>query len=278
MAEGDEQMLGDKKVAIVGLGKIGGALALGLIQSGAVQRENVVGSTAHRESADRAAERFGIRTYLDNAAMVTGRDIVILAIKPQRMARVLEEIREAITEDQLVITIAAAITCGFVEGHLSKEVPVIRAMPNTPCLINRGMTVLCPGRYAREPDVKLAEGIFGAVGLVEVIDDEELMDAVTGLSGSGPAYAYVMVEALAEGGVKMGLPRRLATTLAAQSLLGGAGMVLATDEHPAKLKDMVTTPAGVTIDGLTKLEEGGLRVALIKAVVEAAERSKELSR
>lgn len=267
----------DKKIAVIGIGKMGGTLVKGLLESKLVKPDNLVGSTAHEERAIQAASTYGIQTLLDNAAMITGRDIVILAVKPQAMGKVLEEIRDAVTEQQLIISLAAAVTTRFITEKLGKSVPVIRAMPNTPCLINQGMTVLCPGEYAKAADTERAKRIFASTGLVEVIDDEELMDAVTGLSGSGPAYAYIIIESLAEGGVKAGLPRRLATTLAAQSLLGGAKMVLNTGEHPAMLKDTVTTPAGVTIDGLMELEDGGLRVALIKAVNRATEKSKELS-
>lgn len=271
-------MMQGKKIAVIGVGKIGGTLVKGLLNSQLVRPGDLVGSTAHEEHAIQVAETYGIKTYLDNAAMVAGKDIVILALKPQVMGKVLDEIRDVVTEKQLIISVAAAITTGFITKKLGKRVPVVRAMPNTPCLVNQGMTVLCPGEYAKEADIEPAKSIFASTGLVEVIDDEELMDAVTGLSGSGPAYAYIIIESLAEGGVKAGLPRRLATTLAAQSLLGGAKMVLETKEHPAKLKDMVTTPAGTTIDGLMELEEGGLRVALIKAVNQATEKSKELSR
>jgi len=270
-------MLG-KKIAVIGVGKIGSTLVKGLLQSRLVKPEDLTGSTGHREHAAQVAETYGIRTYLDNATMVAGKDIIILAVKPQAIESVLREIRGVTTEDQLIISVAAAITTRFITERLGKRVPVIRAMPNTPCLVNQGMTVLCPGQYATEKDVNLAREIFATMGLVEVIDDEELMDAVTGLSGSGPAYAYIIIESLAEGGVKAGLPRRLATLLAAQSLLGGAKMVLETGEHPAKLKDMVTTPAGVTIDGLMELEDGGVRVALIKAVDRATMKAKELSR
>ncbi len=269
-------LLKDKRVAIIGLGKIGGTLASGLIRNRVVS--SVAGSTAHKETAAKMAERHGLAVLTDNAQLVRERDIVILAVKPQNMARVLSEIRDHITPKQLVITLAAAVTTRFVEEHLPGAVPVVRAMPNTPCLVNQGMTVLCPGRYAQRAHIEMARAIFSSVGRVEVIDNEELMDGVTGLSGSGPAYGYIIIEALAEGGVKVGLPRELATTLAAQSILGAAQMVLETGEHPAKLKDAVTTPAGTTVDGLLELEAGGVRVALIKAVDRATQKSKELSR
>jgi pyrroline-5-carboxylate reductase len=150
-------------------------------------------------------------------------------------------------------------------------------MPNTPALINEGMTVLCPGRYADKNHIQMSMHIFGAVGLVEVIYQEGLMDVVTALSGSGPAYTYIIIESLTEGGVRMGLPRELSQRLTAQTLLGAAKMVLKTGMHPALLKDAVTTPAGVTVDGLMELEDGGIRVTLIKAVSKATEKSKELS-
>lgn len=271
-------MMQGKKIGIVGLGKIGGTLAKSLLQSQLVNPDDLAGSTAHKEHAIQAAETYGIQTYVDNASMVAGRDIIILAVKPQAMGKALVEIRDAVAEGRLIISVAAATTTRFIAEKLGKRLPVIRAMPNTPCLVNQGMTVLCPGEHAKEGDIESAKKIFSLMGLVEVIDNEELMDAVTGLSGSGPAYAYIIIESLAEGGVKAGLPRGLATTLAAQSLRGGAEMVLETGEHPAKLKDVVTTPAGVTIDGLMELEDGGLRVALIKAVNRATEKSKELSR
>ncbi len=270
-------MLKAKKIAILGLGKIGGALASSLVRNKIVRKEDIVGTTGHRESALEASKRYSIRTLTDNVRAVAKAQIVLLAVKPQTMKKVLLEIRDAVREDQLIITLAAARTTRFVEEHLQKNIPVVRAMPNTPCLVNAGMTVLCPGRYASREHIELAKEIFAAVGLVAIIDTEELMDAVTALSGSGPAYGYIMIEALAEGGVKVGLPRSLSTVLAAQSLLGAAKMVLETGEHPAKLKDEVTTPAGVTIDGIMALEDGGIRVTLIKTVDRATEKSKELS-
>lgn len=270
-------MLKDTKIAIIGVGKIGGALASSLLHNKIVRKENLIGTTGHRESALEALKRYGIRTLTNNIRAITDAQIVVLAVKPQTMKEILAEIKEAIREDQLVITLAAARTTRFIEEHLQKNIPVVRAMPNTPCLVNAGMTVLCPGRYASKEHIELAREVFASVGLVAVIDNEELMDAVTALSGSGPAYAYIMIEALAEGGVKVGLPRSLSTMLAAQSLLGAAKMVLESKEHPAKLKDEVTTPAGVTIDGIMALEDGGIRVTLIKTVDRATEKSKELS-
>ena len=273
-------MLTDQSIGIVGLGKIGGALASGLVRAGIVMDNRIIGSTRHAETAERATERYGVEVITDNAAVVQDKDIVILALKPQTMPAVLDDVRDRIRADQLVITLSAAVSTRFVEDQITSTgaaIPVIRAMPNTPCLIGHGMTVLCAGRHAEAAHIDLAKEIFSAMGRVVVTDDESHMDAATGLSGSGPAYGYTIIEALAEGGVKAGLPRDLATTLAAQAMLGAAAMVLETGEHPAKLKDNVTTPAGTTIDGLLALEEGGLRLSLIQAVNRAAERAKGLS-
>lgn len=271
-------MLKDKKVAVIGLGKIGSLLTGAMIRSGAAQAKNVCGTTAHAASAQRAAQELGIRTLADNAAAAKGRDLVILAVKPQSMGKVLDELAGVLAPRQVVLSLAAATTLKFIEGRLRSKTPVLRAMPNLPCLVGQGMTVVCPGRFARPSHLGMAQAIFAAVGRVETIDNEELMDAVTALSGSGPAYGYIIIESLAEGGVKAGLPRLLATTLAAQTMLGAAAMVLQTGEHPAKLKDMVTTPAGTTVDGIMALEDGGLRVALIKAIDAATAKARELSR
>lgn len=265
------------KVAIVGVGKIGGALASGLLKNKVVKSDHLAGSTAHEQSAQRVSRKYGIKTYTDNKELVTDKDIIILAVKPQAMEAVLEEIKNQIKPQQLLITIAAAITTKFVEEIIDLNIPVIRAMPNTPCLVSEGMTVICPGKYADENHLKSACRLFNPLGRVEKVKDEAFMDAVTALSGSGPAYVDIIIESLAEGGVKVGLPRELATVLSAQSVLGAAKMVLETGEHPAKLKDLVTTPAGTTINGIMELEKGGLRIALINAVTRATEKSEELS-
>jgi len=258
-------MLTNKKIAIIGVGKMGGTLVSSMLKNKLVKKENLCGSTAQEEHAKEINKKYGIKTYLNNKEMVSGKDIIILAIKPQMMRKVISEIKEVATEKQLIISIAAATSTQFIEECLGKNIPVIRAMPNTPTLINKGMTVVCPGGYADKNHIQMALNIFGAVGLVEVVHREELMDVVTALSGSGPAYAYIIIESLTEGGVRMGLPRELAQKLK-------------TGMHPALLKDAVTTPAGVTVDGLMELEEGGIRVTLIKAVSRATEKSKELSR
>ncbi len=271
-------MLNDKRIAVIGAGKLGGTLCSAMIRQGVVPADHLVGTTAHEASAQRAAEQHGIRVLTDNRQAIEGADLIVLGVKPQGMSALLQEIKPAVTPEQVVLTLAAAVSTRFVEGGLREGVPVLRAMPNLPSLIGHGMTVLCTGRHASGEHVAMAERIFGAVGRVASIDNEELMDAATGLSGSGPAYGYIIIESLAEGGVKAGLPRSLATTMAAQAILGAAAMVLETGQHPALLKDMVTTPAGTTVDGLMALEEGNIRVALIKAVEAATLKAKELSR
>ncbi len=273
-------MLTNKKVAIIGVGKMGETLLNGMIKNNLVKKENLAGSNAQEEHerAQEISKKYGIKTYINNKEMISGKDIIILAIKPQTMKKVLSDIKDMISEKQLIISIAAATSTQFIEECLEKNIPVIRAMPNTPALINEGITVVCPGKFVDKNHIQVAIDIFGAIGLVEVVHREELMDVVTAVSGSGPAYAYIIIESLTEGGVRMGLPRELAQKLTAQTLLGASKMVLETGMHPALLKDAVTTPAGVTVDGLMELEDGGIRVTFIKAVSRATEKSKEISR
>lgn len=268
-------MLKGKKLAVIGVGKLGEALVLGLLKQGSLHPEDIVGTVKHESSLKRVKERLGIEVALDNGSAVEQRDLILIAVKPQNMDRVLHEIAGRINKNQLLITVAASVSTSFVQERISKEVPVVRAMPNTPCLYNAGMTALCGGANVTEEHLAIAEQIFQSVGRT-VFLDESLFDGVTGLSASGPAYLYVVIESLAEAGVKLGIPREISTLLAAQTMLGSAKMVLESKAHPALLKDMVTTPAGCTIDGLLELEEGKLRVTLIKAVVKAAERAKQL--
>ncbi|HEV8702280.1 MAG TPA: pyrroline-5-carboxylate reductase [Candidatus Polarisedimenticolia bacterium] len=266
---------GIRKIAVLGAGKIGESLIGGLIDAGLVARDQVVATARHQERLDSLSARFRVATTLDNAQAVRGASVVILAVKPQAMGEVLAGIRGRVTRQQLVLSVAASVDTAFIEKRLGPRVPIVRAMPNTPCLARQGMTVLARGRFADAQHLEVARRIFEPLGRCLILEERH-MDAVTGLSASGPAYIYVVIESLAEGGVKVGLPRDVATTLAAQMVLGSATMVLQTGEHPAKLKDGVTTPAGCTIDGLLELEEGGLRVTLIKAVVRATRRAAEL--
>ena len=268
-------MLTDKKIAVLGAGKLGESLIKGLLDAQVINITNVRVTAGHQQRLDQLRERFNIAGSLSNKVVSAAADIIILAVKPQTVPHVLSEIGEGLRPSQLVISVAASVSTAFIEKHLPAPVPVIRAMPNTPCLLKKGMTGIAAGTNASREHLELAKFIFDSVGRT-IIADEQHMDAITGLSASGPAFIYIVIESLAEAGVKVGLPRDVATELAAQTVVGAGSMVLETSEHPAKLKDMVTTPAGCTIDGILELEEGGLRVTLIKAVVKATQRAKEL--
>lgn len=264
-----------RKLAIIGTGKLGEALLLGILGSQFVPPGCVEATVAHQPRADYLAEKYGIKAHTENRRAVAGADLILVALKPQQVRGFLRDVKRKMRKDAVIISAAASVTTGLIERELGHPARVVRAMPNTPCLIRQGMTALARGLHATDGDVKMAQAIFGSMGRTVVVDEKH-MDAITGLSASGPAYVYMIIESLAEGGVKLGLPRELSTELSAQTLLGASALVLQTGEHPAKLKDMVTTPAGCTIDGLLELEEGGLRVTLIKAVVRAAGRAKQL--
>jgi pyrroline-5-carboxylate reductase len=263
------------RVAVIGSGKMGETLIGALLSRHALEPGRIVASARHPATLERVAEAYGVATTLDNREAVRGADLVLLCIKPQGAATVLGELGAVLTADQLLVSIVAGASLGFIQQHLAAPVPVVRAMPNTPCLVAAGMTALCAGAHAERRHLEVAVKVFDEVGRTVVLDEKHF-DAVTGLSASGPAFLYVVIEALAEGGVKMGLPRKVAIELAAQTCFGAGRMVMETGSHPALLKDEVTTPAGCTVDGILRLEEGGLRVTLIKAVVEATLRAREL--
>ncbi len=264
-----------ERVAVLGAGKMGGTLIHALRHELGVAPERIVASGRRPAPLERLAEAEGVETTVDNRQAVRGADLVLLCVKPQVVAEVLGEIGGELGPSQLLVSIAAGATTPWLESKLEARVPVVRAMPNTPSLLGAGMTALCGGRWATDSHLELACRVFEGMGRALVLEERHF-DAVTGLSASGPAFIYIIIEALAEGGVKAGLPRQVATELAAQACLGAARMVLETGAHPALLKDDVTTPAGCTMDGILMLEEGGLRVTLIKAVVEAARRAGEL--
>ncbi len=269
-----------ERLALIGAGKMGETLIAALTGSGVVGPGDVVATAKHGERLDHLKRRFGVSTTRDNAAAVAGAEVVLLCVKPQIAPAVIDQLRPVLTGSQVLISIVAGLTTEAIEAHLDgggeqAEVPVVRAMPNTPSRIGCGMTAVCGGRWAKPRHVELGRALFSRIGRALVLE-EKYFDAVTGLSASGPAFIYIVIEAMAEGGVKLGLPRAVATELAAQTCLGAGQMVVESGDHPALLKDEVTTPAGCTIDGILKLEEGGLRVTLIKAIVEAGRRAKEL--
>lgn len=264
-------MLEGKRLAVLGVGTMGAALIKGLAASGLA-----ITGTAKRGASKARVEELGATHTNDNAAAAAGAEIVVLATKPQVVPQVLSQIKGAVRPGTLVISVAAGVPTSRIESELPAGIPVVRVMPNTPSVLGAGMSVLAAGANAGEADLALAEALFTPLGRTAVLDEHH-MDAVTGLSGSGPAYVYLVIESLAEAGVKVGIPRETSTLLAAQTVLGAARMVLELGAHPALLKDAVTTPAGCTVDGLMELEEGKLRVTLLKAVVKATERSRELA-
>jgi len=271
-----DRNLAEKRVAVLGAGKMGGILVKALLEKKLLSPKLTTATVQHEERAAALSKKLGIHVGTDNVAAAKKADIVLVCLKPQAVSGVMEEIRASARPEQLVISVAASVPTAAIENALGGKVPVVRAMPNTPCAIGQGMTALCKGAHAGAQHLEIASELFRVVGRTVVVDEKH-MDAVTGLSASGPAYIYIILESLAEAGVKVGLPRDVATLLAAQTALGAAAVVLETGDHPALLKDAVTTPAGCTIDGIMELEEGKLRVTLIKAVVKAAQRAKELA-
>jgi len=268
-------VLDGKRLAVLGAGKIGSLLVRSFLKQGLLTPERLRVTVQHAERARALARDLPVGVSTDNRAAASEADVVLLCVKPQSVTGALETIRAELGPGKLLISVAAAVPTHYLEQHLGAEVPVVRAMPNTPCAVGSGMTGLCAGRFAGPGHLETARALFQAVGRTVVVD-EKLMDAVTGLSASGPAFLYVVLESLIEAGVKVGLPRDVAKLLAAQTMLGAARMALETGDHPALLKDAVTTPAGCTIDGILELEEGKLRVTLIKAVVKATERAGQL--
>jgi len=270
-----ENKLAGKRLAVLGAGKLGGILLRAYLKQGLFSADRVSATVKHAEKAASQAKELGVNITTDNRKAVRGADIVLLSLKPQVVGEVLKEVAPELSEKPLVISVAASVPTTYIQQHIGDRVPVVRAMPNTPCTVDCGMTGICAGSHARPEHLEMARAMFEAVGRTVVVDEKN-MDAVTGLSASGPAFAYIILESLAEAGVKVGLPRDVATLLAAQTMKGAASVVLETGDHPALLKDAVTTPAGCTIDGILELEEGKLRVTLIKAVVKATHRAGEL--
>ena len=269
--------LAGKRVGFIGAGNMGEALIKGLVTAGVVPAKSILATDVRTERLDELAGTFGIQVVKGNGALVRDVDVVVLAVKPQIMDAVVGEIAPAVTPATLLISIAAGISTARIRGALGKAARLIRVMPNTPALVLEGATAVAGAAGLEPGDIDVARDIFGAVGRVVVLD-EGLMDAVTGLSGSGPGYVALVIEALADGGVRMGLDRATALALAAQTVLGAARLVRDTGMHPAVLKDMVSSPGGTTIAGIAALEERGLRAALIQAVERATLRSRELGR
>lgn len=265
-----------QRLGFIGAGKMATALARGFVAAGLVRPEQIVAADALPTAAEQFAKATGGRVAADNKAVVAGSDVVFLAVKPQQFTAAVEAIKGALTAEHLAVSIMAGVSTARLAQRLGAA-RIVRVMPNTPCLIGQGASGYCLGPQATAADGELVGRLLGAVGIAFPLD-ERLLDVVTGLSGSGPAFVYVMIEALSDGGVRMGLPRDVATALAAQTVAGAARMVIETGQHPAALKDQVASPGGTTIRGLQALEEHGVRSGLIAAVQAATERSVELGR
>jgi pyrroline-5-carboxylate reductase len=266
----------DLRVAILGTGKMGGILVHGFLQAGLIGHEQIAATVAHEARAKELSDLLKITATTNNLEATRNADIIFLGVKPHQLADVVREIQPVLKPGVLLISFAASVKTRAIEEAAGENVAVARAMPNTPSSVGAGVTALCRGRFVSDQQLALAQEFFATVGRTVVVDEKH-MDAVTGLSGSGPAFLYIIIEALAEAGVNVGLPRDTATLLAAQTTFGAAKMVLETGAHPALLKDEVTTPGGCTVDGILELEAGGLRITLLKAVKRATERARELA-
>jgi len=267
--------LKDKTVGFLGAGNMGEAIIKGLLQTGLVPTSAIAATDARADRLEQMASQYGIRAAASNRDLVAESDVVILAVKPQIMGAVLKEIAGAVDRSRLLISVAAGVPVATLREGLGKPARLIRVMPNTPALVLAGVTAIARADGLEPGDLELAQELFGAVGRAVVLD-EDALDAVTGLSGSGPAYVAIVIESLADGGVKMGLDRATAMILAAQTVLGSARLILETGMHPGQLKDMVSSPGGTTIAGIAALEEGGVRRTFIGAVERATLRSREL--
>jgi pyrroline-5-carboxylate reductase len=265
------------RIGFIGCGRMATAIAQGLVKAGVVAPSQVTGSDPSPAMREAFSKTTGAPVVSENLALLTGSDVVVLAVKPQHMPAVLKEIAKGVEGRHLFVSVAAGVPLSAMTSALGQSTRIVRVMPNTPCLVGAGATAFSRGAKATDEDAALVERLFSTIGIAMEVS-EPLMDAVTGLSGSGPAYIFQVIEALSDGGVRSGLPRNVSTRLAAQTVLGAAKMVLDTGEHPAALKDGVASPGGTTIAGLHELERGALRGALINAVEAATRRSQELGR
>jgi pyrroline-5-carboxylate reductase len=264
-----------RRLGFLGSGNMAAALVGGLVHGEVLPPASILASDVSAERLEPLSRQFGVRTTMDNHQLLRESDVVVLAVKPQVIDKVLTQIGGEVRADQLVISVAAGVPIEALESRLPKGSRVVRAMPNTPATVQAGATAISGGAHASAEDLRVAKELFEAVGRVVVLD-EGLLDAVTGLSGSGPAYVMLIIEALADGGVKVGLHRDTALLLAAQTVFGSAKLLLETGEHPGRLKDMVTSPGGTAIAGLHTLESGALRKTLIDAVEVASQRAAQL--
>ncbi len=272
-----EKSIPRRSIAIIGGGYMGEAIIRGLVVSKFSTPGDIVLFDIDPERRQFLQKEYGVKVAASGRAAAAAATLILLAVKPNDMAKAMEEIAEAVAPGKLTVCVAAGVSTSFIENFLDGQPRVVRVMPNAPALIGKGAAAVCGGRFAKPEDEAFVMEMFESMGRVVKVEEKQ-MDAVTGLSGSGPAFAMVITEALADGGVKMGLPRDVALKLAAQTLLGAAEMVLQLEEHPASLRDRVTSPGGTTIAGLHAMEVGGIRGALMAAVEAATRRSQELGR
>jgi len=263
------------KLAVIGAGKMGEAMISGFLKSGKYKPQDI-----QIVEVIETRRRYMTQTYHVNSAndvkdAASFADIIIIAVKPGDVKQALEQIAPAMRKGKIVVSIAAGVTLEFLRKYLPKDTPVVRVMPNLACMVREAMIAVCSSENTKKEELEMVTNTLSLLGKVIRLD-EKYLNLATGLVGSGPAYIYLIIEALADAGVRLGLPKDISTVLAAQTTLGAAKMVVETGEHPAKLKDMVTTPAGTTIEGLLALEEGKLRAVIINAVTKAAERAKQL--
>ena len=269
-------MLQDKKIGFIGSGNMGEALVSGLVLSKAAKPENIICSDIYPETRQAIQEKYGVLTTASNIEVCEKSEIIIYATKPQILGSVLKETAPALDKSKLVISIAAGVPLAAIAAGLQKELRLIRSMPNICAFVKESATAVCAGEFVQEGDVEMARAVFDSVGKTVFIQENMLMDAFTGLSGSGPAYIFTIVDAMADAGVKMGLSRKDSLFLSTQTVLGAAQLLLESGEHPGQLKDRVASPGGTAIAGIHTLEQGGLRTTLINAVESATKRSKEL--
>lgn len=265
----------ERTIAFLGAGNMAEALIKGLLRAGTARPESLIATGRRADRLETLQRTYGVRTTQDNLAAVREADVVVLSVKPQALDKVLVQVAPAVEPGKLFVSVAAGVPIAAMERRLGEGTRIIRTMPNTPSLVGAGACALAPGEHSTEEDLAVATRIFQSVGTTTVVD-ENLLDAVTGLSGSGPAYIFLIIEALSDAGVKVGLPRYTALKLAAQTVLGSAQLLIETNAHPGQLKDQVTSPGGTAIAGLHTLEAGGLRTTLINAVEAATRRAREL--
>lgn len=269
-------MLQDKKIGFIGSGNMGEALISGLVMSGATAPQNIMCSDIREDALTEIREKYGIITTTSNIEIAEHSDIIVFATKPQILAKVLKETADSLDDSKLIISIAAGVPLAAIASGLGKELRLIRVMPNICAFVKESATAIAAGEFVQEGDVDLAKAIFDSVGVSVFIEENILMDAFTGLSGSGPAYVFLIIDAMADAGVKMGLSRKESLLLSTQTVMGSAKLLLDSNEHPGQLKDRVTSPGGTSIAGIHTLEQGGLRTTIMDAVEAATIRSQEL--